>query len=365
MGSPLSSFTIPALPLLHESPGSLVSEMLPARERSDMTADWVLGKATSVESPIPGPWNRLIGWSLLVGGLVSAPWLDVATISAVVGMAVLQVAVARALNLPAQTPLLQQPAAWLTGLGSLAYATGKTLLSSWSGRVWLVPAGALMCFAGFLLLLRREITFGAARERRVMLATISLAMLLAAAVELIGGSLYLTLGAPVGAEDDLRLRLLRLAQVGVTMLPALTLLHQGLAVKRKPDTGDLGWPLVCLSIGTLGMPAILAVAAVTHTGFKFLLPIPAIALFAGTTSALSLARRHGRPLERWGWCLIMLSMLGGLLMGLYAFDGPLPPPDFIGGYNDHVRRLIRLAHAAPIVLGVLGIVLSRELESSN
>ena len=340
-----------------------------------MTVGWVVGKATAVEvqprgddsaaAAIPGQWNRSIGWILLVGGLASATWLDAATISAVVGMAVLQLAAARTLSLPAQTPSLRQSAAWLTGLGSLAYATGKTLLSPWAGSAWLIPAGALMCFAGFLLLLWKDIRCGAARERRVILATVCLAMLLAAAVELIGASLDLTLGAPVGPEDDQRLRMLRLAQVGVTMLPALTLLHLGLAAKSYPDTGSVQWPHVCLSIGTLGMPAILAVAAVTHTGVKFLLPIPAIALFAGTASGLWLARWHARGLERWGWLLIALSMAGGLVMGLYAFDGPLPAPDFIGGYNDPVRRVIRLAHAYPIVFGVLGIVLSRELESRH
>jgi hypothetical protein len=339
-----------------------------------MTADWVVGKATAVEArprgddpaapAIPGQWNRSIGWTVLVGGLVSAPWLDAATISAVVGMAVLQLAAAQALSLPVQTPLRRQPAAWLTGLGSLAYATGKTLLSPWAGAAWLIPAGALMCFFGFLLLCK-DTCYGATRERRVILATICLAMLLAAAVELIRASPHLTLGALAGAEDDLRLRLLRLAQVSVTMLPALTLLQQGLTAKRKPHTGDVEWPLIALSVGTLGMPAILAVAAVTYTGVKFLLPIHAIALFAGTVSGLWLARRHAPPLERWGWLLITLSMLGGLFMGLYAFDGPLPAPDFVGGYDDPVRSLIRLAHAAPIVLGVTGIVLSRELGSRH
>jgi hypothetical protein len=309
--------------------------------------------------------NRTIGWILLVGGLASAPWLDATTISEVVGMAVLQIAAARALSLPAQTLALRQPAVWLTVLGSLAYATGKTLLSAWSGRDWLIPAGVLMCFAGFLTLLWKDIRCGAARERRVVLATICLAMLLAVGVELIGASPDLTLGPHPGTEGDLRLRLLRLAQVGVMMLPALTLLHQELAAKRKPHTGDVEWPLISLSVGTLGMPAILAVAAVTHTGVKFLLPVPAIALFAGTASALWLARRHARPLERWSWLLITLSMLGGLVMGLYAFDGPFPAPDFIGGYTNPVRRVIRLAHAYPIVFGVMGIVFSRERESSN
>jgi hypothetical protein len=279
-------------------------------------------------------------------------------------MAVLQLAAARALSLPAQTLSLRQPAAWLTGLGALAYATGKTLPSLWAGRAWLIPAGALMCFAGFLLLWN-DTRCGPARKRRVILGTICLAMLLAAAVEPIGANLGLILGAPAVPEDDLRLRMLRLAQVSVTMLPALTLLHQGLATKRKPDAGDVAWPLIPLSVGTIGMPAILALAGMIDSRFKFLLPIPAMALLAGTASAVWLARRDARPLERWGWFLITLSMLGGLVMGLYAFDGPLPPLDLIGGYNNPVRHVMRLVHAYPIVFGVAGIVFSRALESRN
>jgi hypothetical protein len=50
-----------------------------------------------------------------------------------------------------------------------------------------------------------------------------------------------------------------------------------------------------------------------------------------------------------------------LFMGLYAFDGPLPAPDFLGAYNDIGRRLSRLAHAYCIVLGLLSIFLAREI----
>jgi hypothetical protein len=49
----------------------------------------------------------------------------------------------------------------------------------------------------------------------------------------------------------------------------------------------------------------------------------------------------------------------GLAIGLYAFDGPLPTPDFVGPYNEFVRRLIRLGHAYAIVFGLLAILLAR------
>jgi hypothetical protein len=52
----------------------------------------------------------------------------------------------------------------------------------------------------------------------------------------------------------------------------------------------------------------------------------------------------------------------GMLMGLYAFDGLLPRPDFIGAYNNNVRRLIRLTHVYCIISGLVSISVSRELE---
>jgi hypothetical protein len=55
-------------------------------------------------------------------------------------------------------------------------------------------------------------------------------------------------------------------------------------------------------------------------------------------------------------------MAGGLLLGMVAFDGPLPPPRFLGGYGSFARWLIRQAHIHFIVVGVVGILISRELD---
>jgi hypothetical protein len=60
--------------------------------------------------------------------------------------------------------------------------------------------------------------------------------------------------------------------------------------------------------------------------------------------------------------LIATSTAVGMLMGLYAFDGPLGTPEFLGEYNETPRRLSRLAHSYSIVLGILAIFLARELE---
>jgi hypothetical protein len=108
------------------------------------------------------------------------------------------------------------------------------------------------------------------------------------------------------------------------------------------------------------MPVILTIAATTSVAFKYLLTIPAMTMFAGAVAGVWLARRYARPLETWGWLLMALSMGIGLLIGMYAFDGPLPAPSHFEGYNNFVRRLSRLDHAYCIVLGLVGIFVARE-----
>src|SRR5262249_57904980 len=62
-----------------------------------------------------------------------------------------------------------------------------------------------------------------------------------------------------------------------------------------------------------------------------------------------------------GWLMVLLSMSAGLFMGLYAFDGPLPDPEFLGAYNDYSRRMSRLVHAYVIVYGLTLLTLQRDL----
>ena len=68
---------------------------------------------------------------------------------------------------------------------------------------------------------------------------------------------------------------------------------------------------------------------------------------------------------RWNWIVGWLSLaLGaatGLLMGLWSFDGPLAIPAWLGDYGDTSRRLARLGHIAFFGLGILDILLAREI----
>jgi len=65
-----------------------------------------------------------------------------------------------------------------------------------------------------------------------------------------------------------------------------------------------------------------------------------------------------------GWTTAALGVGTGLVMGLWSFDGPLPVPAWIGEYGETSRRLVRLGHIALIGLGILDILLARELPRS-
>ena len=62
-----------------------------------------------------------------------------------------------------------------------------------------------------------------------------------------------------------------------------------------------------------------------------------------------------------GWASLAIGIATGLVMGLWSFDGPMPTPAWLGEYSDTPRRLARLGHIAFIGLGILNILLAREL----
>ena len=64
-----------------------------------------------------------------------------------------------------------------------------------------------------------------------------------------------------------------------------------------------------------------------------------------------------------GWTSLMLCVGTGLVMGLWSFSGPVSVPSWIGGYGDLPRRLIRLGHIAFFGLGVINILVAREIQN--
>ncbi|HYN08027.1 MAG TPA: hypothetical protein VES67_11600 [Vicinamibacterales bacterium] len=65
-----------------------------------------------------------------------------------------------------------------------------------------------------------------------------------------------------------------------------------------------------------------------------------------------------------GWTSLAVGVAVGLVMGLWSFDGPLRSPAWIGEYTDTSRRLVRLGHIAFIGLGLIDILIERELARS-
>jgi hypothetical protein len=51
----------------------------------------------------------------------------------------------------------------------------------------------------------------------------------------------------------------------------------------------------------------------------------------------------------------------GLVLGLWSFDGPVSVPEWLGPYDATSRRLVRLGHIAFVGLGILDVLLAREL----
>jgi len=62
-----------------------------------------------------------------------------------------------------------------------------------------------------------------------------------------------------------------------------------------------------------------------------------------------------------GWASMVFGAGSGLLLGLWSFDGPVPTPAWLGDYGDTGRRLVRLGHIAFFGLGILNVLIAREL----
>ena len=65
------------------------------------------------------------------------------------------------------------------------------------------------------------------------------------------------------------------------------------------------------------------------------------------------------------WTGMAVGAALGLIMGMWSFDGPLAPPNFIGDYTDTPRRLLRLGHIACFGIGILNLLLVQALLDSG
>jgi len=65
--------------------------------------------------------------------------------------------------------------------------------------------------------------------------------------------------------------------------------------------------------------------------------------------------------RRVGWLSMAVGIGTGLIMGMWSFDGPMPVPAWLGEYGSVARRLARLGHIAFLGLGILDVLLAREV----
>jgi hypothetical protein len=330
-----------------------------------------------MKGPADGGWNRVIGYLLLFAGLAITPSLDARSFSqpipresnsqvlqerhaqgVVLAMAIMQLAVGRLLATDSFSKRDQSIAGVSTALGSVLYAAGYCL----DLGPGFVIAGGFLNLAGIAYLIARQPTGRYAREIRLILPVVAFGMLLNLASALPALAQNEAIAEHLGDAAGLRRRMLRLARVAALALSVLTLLYYGISSSSDPFTDRFGGILI---VGAVGMPLVLTAAALFWIPAKYLLPLPATAAFVGVVAAWLSARRTANRLEQAGWLTILVSLSVGLLMGLYAFDGPFPTPRFLGSYMEHARRLSWTAHSYAVVLGIIAVFLAREIRGTR
>jgi hypothetical protein len=309
--------------------------------------------------------NRRFAWLLFAAGFAFGAWLDPTAFGGTlpVPFRPLRYAQASFFWMAALQWCLAEILARSGRTSYLSIAGAALFVAGWVGRLlqpelsWLVLAGALLNLVALGRVAIRPPQEWDAWVLRVALSVLAFGLLIDAASGpvLAGGELVLR--SLLGPEDALPLRMLRLARAASLALPAFVLLYPDLCTVHNGKLARAG--RLALLIGTAGMAAVLASAALICKELKYLLPIPADAVLIGTAIGLALAWKQDRRVEAAGWALAGASMAVGLMVGGFAFDGPLPTPAFMGAYGDTTRSLTRLAHAYAVIQGLLIIFLSR------
>lgn len=168
----------------------------------------------------------------------------------------------------------------------------------------------------------------------------------------------------LGPTTALPPRFLRLGGVAVMALPLMTLLLSALrtpvssrALSSEGSLSEGQERLVGIGerlalVSAVLMPSILTVAALTTSTLKYLLPVPALSATAAAGLGLWVAWGQRRRLAALGWLSLFATFQLGLCVGMFAFDGPLDAPAFIGDYTAPVRTALRQLHVGTAVGGL-------------
>lgn len=101
---------------------------------------------------------------------------------------------------------------------------------------------------------------------------------------------------------------------------------------------------------------------------RTIVPLNSAGLGAPQAQAVPVHARSERALDARaqaiGWVSILCGALSGMVMGLWSFEGPFAPPEWIGAYDDLPRRFLRLAHVAMFALGGLHIMVAKRIGAS-
>ncbi|MBI4521733.1 MAG: hypothetical protein HY701_12905 [Gemmatimonadetes bacterium] len=74
------------------------------------------------------------------------------------------------------------------------------------------------------------------------------------------------------------------------------------------------------------------------------------------------ARSVGWRNRLFGWSLMLVGILGGMALGAWVFDGPIPAPARFADYASLPRRLLRFSHIAAMALGMVNILYGHEVD---
>lgn len=66
----------------------------------------------------------------------------------------------------------------------------------------------------------------------------------------------------------------------------------------------------------------------------------------------------------WGWATMVLGILSGSALGMFAFAGPFPPPKGWEDYTSLTRRMVRLAHIAFVALPIICILYGNHIDAA-
>lgn len=67
----------------------------------------------------------------------------------------------------------------------------------------------------------------------------------------------------------------------------------------------------------------------------------------------------------WGWATMVLGIVSGSLLGMFAFAGPFPAPKGWEDYASLTRRMVRLAHIAFIMLPIITILYGNHIDAAS